>query len=241
MKKIGIAFVALLAVVGIGVYVILGDLDDYVETTIEEVGGELLGTEVSLDDVVLDLANGSATLDGLTIDNPQGYTSDHALALQRVVVAIDPTTITGPVVFLDEVLIRGARLNVEQRGNRSNLSDLLDHVRQHGTGSSGEAKEPPVSEDSGDVRLYLKRFAFVGSKATVVSDGGSKQVIKVPDVRRRNMGNAEGGLSPEQLGDQILEAILEEVEKAVASHLAQSAGNALKNKLMEKIGVQGEE
>ena len=238
MKKIGIVILVLLLMIGAGAYLFLGNLDGLVESTIEEVGTELAGSEVALDDVQLDLASGSASLLGLTIANPEGYSSDHALALKRVTVAIDPASLAKPVLRLNEVVVRGARLNVEQQGNRSNLSDLLDQL-QKDDNAAGEGTES--AGDSTDVRLFLKRFVFANTRATLLSEESGKQVIKVPDVKRNNVGDPEQGLSPEQLGDALLEAVLEEVEAAVAEHLAQAAGNALKNKLMEKMGLQDEE
>ncbi len=52
-------------------------------------GTELTGTKVSLEGTTIDLTTGGATLQGLTIDNPRGYSSDYALYLEKVTVAID--------------------------------------------------------------------------------------------------------------------------------------------------------
>lgn len=236
MKKFATAALALVIVLGLAVYLLLDSLDGLVKDTIEQVGTELTGTAVTLDGVAIDLGKGSATLRGLTIANPAGYDSDYAFDLKEVTVAIDLASLKGSVIGLKEVIVRGARLNAEQKGERSNLSELLANVEA----SSKKTEKPASQEPSGEsdqVRLALKRFVFANTKATLLAEGQKPTIIKVPDVRRKNIGSLEQGLTPTQLGDALLQAVLEEVEAAVADYLAQLATDALKDKIREKIGL----
>ncbi len=236
MKKLGLVALAVVVVIGIAVFTLLDNLDSLVKGTIEKVGTELTGTAVSLDAVAVDLGKGSASLQGLTIDNPRGYTSDYAFNLKEVTVAIDLASLKGAVIVLNEVIVRGARLNAEQKGESSNLSELLANVEANAKESSTETEQAPQGE-SADVRLALKRFVFANTKATLITEVEKPKSIKVPDVRRRNIGTPEQGLTPEQLGDALLEAVLEEVEAAVAAHIADLAKEALKDKIREEIGL----
>ncbi|MEH6585834.1 MAG: hypothetical protein V7720_04705 [Halioglobus sp.] len=236
MKKIGIILLSLIVAVGVIGYFLLGSLDDVVQSTVEDVGKQLTGTEVSLDNVVLDLAKGSATLEGLKIDNPAGYESDYAFLLKRITVSVNPASLTKPVIQLNEVIVRGARLNVEQRGERNNLSDLLAQVEANTKSDSDSQGQEPTPSAESDVRLTLKRFVFANTKATVVGSAKGGKAITVPDVKRSNIGNPKEGLTPEQLGDALLQAVLEDVETAVTNHLAGLAKQALTDKIKEKVG-----
>ncbi|MEH6588962.1 MAG: hypothetical protein V7746_01835 [Halioglobus sp.] len=240
MKKLGIIALSLIIVIGAVVYLLLGNLDDIVERTVEQVGSELIGTEVQLDSVALDLGSGTVTLSGLQIDNPKGYKSDYAFLLKQVTVALNPGSLGKPVIQLDKVIVRGARLNVEQRGDSTNLSDLLAHVENGQKGEPAKEEKTQSSSES-DVRLTLKRFIFAGTKATLISDASANKPIKVPDVKRSNIGNPKQGLTPEQLGDALLQAVLEEVQVAVADHLAGLAKQALEDQIREKIGLPKKE
>jgi hypothetical protein len=242
MKKFAIFAVGLLAVIAVAAYLLLGNLDNIVENAVEDIGTELTGTEVSLEEVELELAKGSATLQGLRIDNPEGYSSDYAFLLKKITVAINPASLGKPVIELDEVIVRGARLNVEQRGDTNNLTDLLAKVEKNTSQSAGgQAESAPPSEATDEVRLALKRFVFANTKATLVNGTDGNKAIKVPDVKRNNIGSSAQGLTPEQLGDALLQAVLEEVEAAVADHLASLAKEAVKDSIRDKLGLPDKE
>ena len=172
----------------------------------------------------------------MRIDNPSGYDSDYAFLLEKVSVALDIASLSGPVIILNEVTVKGARLNAEQRGESTNLSDLLAQVKANAKPTEKTATEEPSGETT-DVRLALKKFIFANTGATLISEVQEPKSIKVPDVRRKNIGTPQQGLSPEQLGDALLQAVLDEVQDAVTDYLADMAKDAAKDKLMEKIGL----
>ena len=198
-------------------------------------GTELTGTKVSLEGTTIDLTTGGATLQGLTIDNPRGYSSDYAFYLEEVTVAIDLASLKNPVIVLKEVVVRGSRLNAEQKGETSNLSDILANVKANSKTADTTGQEQPAGE-SAEIRLALNRFVFANTKAQLITETEGTRTIKVPDVRRKNIGNANKGLTPEQLGDDLLQAMLEEVEAAVADYIADLAKEALKDKIRKEIG-----
>lgn len=215
----------------------LGNLDGIVKNTIEKVGTRLTGTEVSLEDVILDLGSGSVALEGLQIDNPKGYKSDFAFLLKKITVAVDTSSLSKPVIQLDEVTVEGARLNVEQHGETNNLTDLLAQVEANAKpGSNAQEQEAPP-QDEPEAGFILKRFVFANTSATLISDTKGNKAIEVPDVKRSNIGDPTQGLTPEQLGDALLQAVLEEVEAAVADHLAGLAKKALKDSIRAKMGL----
>jgi hypothetical protein len=239
MNKLGIAALALILVVGVFAFLLLGNLDSIVKSTVEDVGSELTGTSVTLEGATIDLVKGSATLQGLTIDNPKGYDSDFAFYLKEVTVAIDLASLKNPVIVLNEVMVRGSRLNAEQKGESSNLSDLLANVEANSK-KAGAAEQKQPAEESAEVLLALKRFEFANTEAKLITEAQGDKTIKVPDVQRRNIGTVQQGLTPVQLGDQLLQAVLEEVEAAVADYMADLAKEALKDSIREKIGFPSE-
>lgn len=235
MKKLAITALAVILALSVLALFLLDNLDSIVKDTIEDIGTELTGTSVTLEGSTIDLVKGSATLNGLTIDNPKGYDSDYAFYMKEVTVAIDLASLKNPVIVLKEVVVRGSRLNAEQKGESSNLSDLLANVEANSKASDASGKEQPAG-DSAEIRLALKRFVFANTEAKLITETQGEKSIKVPDVRRKNMGTAKQGLTPEQLGDELLQAVLEEVEAAVADYVADLAKEALKDKIREEIG-----
>jgi hypothetical protein len=240
--KITLLVVALLLVVlALGVTYLLRNLDDIVLGTIEDTGSRLTGTAVTLDSVQIDLAAGSATLKGLVVDNPPGYRTDYAFALDTVTVDLDPASVTGSVLRLDEVAIAGARLNAEQKGTATNLSTILNSVRA----ASGEEAPPADPEDPADVRLALQRFAFTDTQATLTTEQYGDASLRVPDVVRTGIGDPATGLTPAELARQLLEAVLKEAQAAVGGALADrakdAAKDAAKDKLKDKLNLSGDD
>ena len=241
LKTTLIIVALLLVVLALGVVYLLRNLDDFVLGTIEDTGSRLTGTAVTLDSVELDLAAGSATLKGLVIDNPPGYGTDYAFALDTVKVDLDPASVTGSVLRLDEVAIAGARLNAEQKGTATNLSTILRSVRA----ASGEEAPPTNPEDPTDVRLALQRFAFTGTQATLTTEQYGEASLRVPDVVRTGIGDPATGLTPAELARQLLEAVLKEAQGAVGAALADrakdAAKDAAKDKLKDKLNLSDDD
>ncbi|MEH6570665.1 MAG: hypothetical protein V7709_16415 [Halioglobus sp.] len=237
-KVIGALVLGVIAILAIVSYVFLRNLDGIVKDMIEDVGTQVTGTPVSLNSVKIDLKTGKGKLSGLTIANPKGYKSNYALKLDTIAVGISPKSLTEPVIVITQVKIDGAKLIAEQRGQKTNLSDLLENMEK--SGNKGSAKpEPKSSEPSADeVHLMIEKFAFINTQATVISEYTEQKSIKIPDIRRKNIGDKKTGLTPEQLTQNLLSSIMKQVQNAVAQYLGKVAVDAAEEKLTEKLSEE---
>ncbi|MFT4824778.1 MAG: hypothetical protein ACJASY_002039 [Halioglobus sp.] len=232
VKIIGGIVLVLIAVVGIGGYFLWSNLDALVKDMIEDVASDVTQTAVRLDSVELDLTTGRGQLNGLTIKNPDGYTSEYALKLETVVVEIDPSSLRDPVIVISQVKIAGAKLIAEQKGKNTNLGELLKNMEQGSGGTEPAATEEPSSKE---VRLMLKEFAFVDTKATVISELTETQSIDIPDIRQSNIGDTKTGLTPDQLAQTLLRNIVNKVQKSVTRYLRDLGVDAVEKKLTEQL------
>jgi hypothetical protein len=217
MKTVKIAvgvLAGLIAIVAVVAYFLLGNLDNIIKGVIEDVGSEVTGTRVSVTGVELELTSGKGRITGLTIDNPPGYSSPYAFKLTDITVGVEPASITKPVIVISEVSIKGAGLIAEQKGQNTNLSELLANIEK-----------------------ASKKTAFAGTQAQIISEAQGEASLNVPDVRRQNIGDPKTGLTPEELAEALLQAVVTEVENAVAAHLADLAKDAVEQKIREKIGL----
>ena len=232
----GLAVVVVLVVVAAG-YLLVSNLDGIIKDVVEDVGTELTQTRVSLDGVKLDLTTGRGQLSGLTIANPKGFNSDYAFRLENVAVGLNLKSLTGPVIVISEVTIDGAKLIAEQKGATTNLSELLKNVEESSKKAGSKPEQPQDSSDPSDVRLMMEKFAFINTKGTIITDKSGEKSLKLPDVRRKNIGNKKTGLTPEQLANELLQTVIKSVEKAVGNYLADLAKEAATEKLKEKMGL----
>ena len=77
MKKVLIGLVVLIIIIAAAIYYVLGNLDSIVEAAIEKHGSAALKTSVDVGSVSINLKEGSAQINDLTIDNPKGFETDY--------------------------------------------------------------------------------------------------------------------------------------------------------------------
>ncbi|MEH6609075.1 MAG: AsmA family protein [Halioglobus sp.] len=238
VAKTAITIVIILGLlIAVAAYYVLSNLDGFIKDTIETVGTEVTGTRVSLESVNIDLGSGTGTLSGLVIDNPPGYDSPYAFSLDKVTVGIQPSSLTKPVIVISQVSISGANIIAEQKGTKVNLSELLDNVNASAEEAETDEAEPAPDETPSDIRLMMQKFVFTNTNAKVITETKGEAILTVPDVTRTNIGDSVVGLTPEQLGAEVTQAVVEEVEEAVQDYLEDLAKAAMQEKIKEKTGV----
>ena len=70
MKKIIIGSVGVVVLVGVVIFVMIGNLDKIIKGALEGVGSELLGVQVTVSEVELDIKSGTGQITGFAIANP---------------------------------------------------------------------------------------------------------------------------------------------------------------------------
>ena len=90
MKKaiLAVLVILVLAVAG-GVYYITSNLDHLVKAAIEKYGSQATHTAVKVDNVLIKLTEGSATINGVTVRNPAGFSLPNAFSLGQIATDID--------------------------------------------------------------------------------------------------------------------------------------------------------
>ena len=222
-----VAAVAVVAVVGV---LVLQNLDSIIKKVIEGVGSEVTGTEVRVSEVKFTLQEGRGEIYGLTIGNPPGYQSRHMFTMDEIAVQLEPASITGPVIVINEVLIDGAQLTAEQKGTTTNVQELLDSMQ-----TGGEAPPAESSGEGADVRLMLEQFAFINSKGEIKSPQLGDKSLTIPDIRVSDIGDRETGLTPSQLASAMLSNVIKQVEKAVGNYLEKQVKDAAKAELDKQL------
>jgi len=214
-----------------------------VKTAVEEIGPKVLGTEVRLAEVKIDIAAGRGELRGLTVANPKGFSAANVFSLGETALEIDTSSITGDVIVINEVLISNAYLLAEQKGlNDTNLQALLDNIE---SGSENSAAKPAAASssdsDAKEILLAVKKFTFTDSKMTLVSEQFGEQSLDLPPIRLSNLGSKEKGLTPEQLANAVIKPLIAQAKKAAKNRLEDLAKEKLNEKLTEKLGKDGAE
>jgi len=234
MKKVALGLVAviLLAVVGLFSYVYV-NLDSLVKTAIEKYGSEVAGVKVSLSGVKLDLPNGKATLSGLTVANPSGFNSPAAFKLGEISVALDMGKSTKTLIVIDRVLVAGPDVTYELGGNGgSNIQAIENNVNGYSakSGAASSSVNAPAASSSGgkdSPKLVIDALDITGGKVTLASPiPGVAGTGSLGDIHLTNIGKSNNGATPEQVAQQVLNALSSSAVKASSS---MGVGGAVKS------------
>ncbi len=233
MKYLLGIILALAVVIGGVLYWGISDINQLVKKAVETVGPEVTKTEVSLSGADIKITQGRGVLNGLSIANPQGFSSDNIFAIDKIVVDVDPKAILDGVIVIDELTLDGADLLAEHKNvSETNLQALLNNIQ--GSGSSS-ASESSSAEEGSDVRLAVKKLSVINNKVRLESEKLGSYTLDLPAITQSNIGDPAVGLTPAELGKAILKPILRNAEKAVKAKLETLAKEEVKDKAEEKL------
>lgn len=240
MKKIipALVLVIILAAVG-GVYYVLTNLDALVEAAIEKYGSEATQTAVLVDSVKIDLANGAAGINGLTIANARGFTLPLAFSLGEIRVGIDLQSLQEEPYIIDEITVLAPQVFVEiNEANKTNLNELKKNLTAGST--SAADKETKSSEDSAkEPRLIIRRVTFADGtiQASAAALQEKKYQLKLPTLDMQNLGGNKGATASE-LAHEILSRLTDRASETVKKDIIDKELNKFKDKAREKIDAE---
>ena len=239
MKKfIAIFFaVIVLAVAGLTYYG-LKNLDGIVKHVIEHVGTKVTGSQVAVESVSIKLKEGRGEISGLNLANPGGFDTDYLFQLNKVALDIKSNSLFGDVIVIDEVLIDGADIIAEQKGQQINLQVLLNNIEKNADpvdASEQEAQPVETDPNAPPVRLAITKFSFINNKAELHTEKWQPQVLSVPNIVMSDLGTADKGLTPEELSREVVKRLIDAVEKSAKAALKKKAEEEAKKAISDQI------
>lgn len=213
MKKIllvlGVLVVLLVAALGVGAYLIYANKDEIIRRGTEEGLTYVLEVDVSVGGAKLDLGKGSLQFDQITIPNPSGYKSGHAMKFAKVYVEVDKTTLfEGDVKVVNLIELKGADINLEKSGSTSNLQALLASASRFSTGEA----PPPSEEKPAATKMRINKVLIdetvVGVTIPVLNE---PLAVKVPKIEMNNIGNDKEPVSPAEAAQEIIATLLAKI------------------------------
>ncbi|MCH2191597.1 MAG: hypothetical protein MK188_11795 [Gammaproteobacteria bacterium] len=234
IKKILLVLLALVVAAAVGLYIFAGKLDGLIKEAIETEGTAALGSQVSVASVVTDFQQGRAEISGLTIANPAGYQSAHAIELSNFAAEVDYADQT-----VKEIIINQPVINAEQKGKRNNFQDLLDGIPETATEETSEAE----NTDSGP-EITIKKIAL--KKATINLFTSDLEVAgQSIDIGNRSfvmddyiVNNITG--TAEEISETISKGLIAHVTAQIKSYLSSELKTIAKDKAIEKAKEQAQ-
>jgi uncharacterized protein involved in outer membrane biogenesis len=216
MKKILIIGVILIvAVVGVGAYVLLSSLDSVVKTAVEQIGSDATGTKVTLTEVEISPTSGHGALRGFRMTNPQGFAEGDAFKFDEISLTIDVTTILSDPVVIKEIVIAKPEITYAIGEGTSNVDEIEKNVNDYAgaedSGGGGSSSEGP--------KIIIENLYMRDGTVTVSAPGMTDETLSapLPDIHLTDIGKDGGGATPGEVASQAMAAIAASAKQAVQS------------------------
>jgi uncharacterized protein involved in outer membrane biogenesis len=238
-KKVMIGVGGVLLVLIVFIWQVVANLDSIVAGVIEDVGTETLKTKVSVSDVSIDLKAGKAGIAGLTIANPDGYSSAKLFDMEGIEVDLDIKSMSEEVLVIESIRIKNPKISFEGTASGgSNMQSLLDNIENAPRGESA-AKEGKV------LKLIINRFEFSGGLVHAISalKPGEELDLKLPAIKMSGIGRSQGGVTADvaikQITDELLNAVIASAVKAGVNKALEEKKKSFMERLGKKLKGDG--
>lgn len=199
--------VVILVCLYVGLTYFMGSI---VKAGVNSFGPKLTQTKVELAGATISPLTGSGTLRGFTVGNPQGWSDANAFSLGKVHVDVEPFSIFGDHIVINEIIIDEPVFLYETRFVSSNIKDLLKNIEQF----TGGGKDAPA-KDGKPIRFVVKKFRLTNGQARL-GVGPTAVPVPMPPISIDNLGVKEGGITPDQLATAVMGAVLNDIVGATA-------------------------
>lgn len=200
----------------IGLTFFLGSI---VKSGVNNFGPKLTQTKVELAEANISPLTGAGSLRGLAVGNPSGWSAGNAFYLGKVSVDLEPFSIFGDHVVINEIIIDQPEFLYETKFISSNIKDLLKNIEKF-SGGGGKAATTKTGQP---IKLVVKKFRLTNGKATL-GVGGNSLPVTLPTIAMDDLGVKEGGLTPDQLAGAMMNQVLGQIAVASAQALAKDGG-----------------
>jgi hypothetical protein len=225
MKKILLYLLVTIAVLALVGYVTMQFfLGSIVKAGVNKFGPSITQTKVELKGANLSPLSGKGTLSGLSVANPPGWSAGNAFYLGTVHVDMQPFSVFGDHIVINEILIDSPEFTYDTKIVSSNITDLLKNIEQAMGGEKGGAQ--PKAKNGKPLKLEVKHFLMRNGRVTLAVAAGPGITMPMPSVELTNVGTNEGGVTPAGFAFEIMKNVTTSVVSASTGALQKVGGTS---------------
>lgn len=205
MKKIIYILVMFFALLLGVIYWINSNLNHVARELMINYVGEMAQAKVSIDNVAIDMTNGKCVIKNFVLGNPKGFQADYAIKVKEFSLEIVPSTLTEQVIVIKRIQIVAPDI-IYERSDKSTNFDMIQ-------GNIAAYLGPTKAQSPDDKKVIVNQLSIKDGKIQALAAfmNGQPVVFDLPDLYMKNLGKAENGLSPGQLGQVIVSALKKEL------------------------------
>lgn len=229
MKKFFVRFLLLtLLLIGVGITLIVINIDYLIKLAIENHGSQVLATEVSVEKVRARLKQGRLRIKTLKVANPNGFSSPSAIQIASISTKMGISGMDPDHIEVDKLAIYSPiityEINDEYQDNFSILGrSLNDYLIQSG--------ETASTDNASGLSVTVRDFIMNnGQLKLLVAPSDKKEYqLTVPDIRLHDIGG-EDGVTPNQIASTIYKSIYTEIQTILKNKGIDTTKQRLGNK-----------
>jgi uncharacterized protein involved in outer membrane biogenesis len=221
-----------LAVVLIVVFVAAAfSLGTIVKKAVERVGPSAAQVDVKLGSAEVWLIAWRIQLTGIVLGNPPGYKTPTSLVVSNVTVRFKPGSVFSDKLVLASIKIKAPVITWEGGLGDNNLKKIEKNLDEY-IGSSSTAPNstaPSSSPATPERKLQVNELEITGAKLQIntLLSGGRTITVPIPDIYLTDLGSGPQGITPVEVGQRALHAVLTGATKAIAANGGQVGQEAV--------------
>jgi hypothetical protein len=235
-KKILIGLAVLVLLAAGGIYLAYNSLDIIVKMAIEHYAPDVTGVPFKVGEVKMSVRDGRGTLRNIDIGNPPGFGAPRAARLGEIRVALDPLTLTDPVIYVNELAVIAPVITYERGDKATNLDVIQKNIEAYIKRSGGNVdwkggESRPAEAKQGRRKFIIERLEIRGAKVTMTNPAlkGQGLSFDLPDIDLRDVGKRQGGATASEIGNMVTGVIQQRIAQKVVTNID----------LLRRGGVEG--
>jgi hypothetical protein len=223
MRKLAPILLILAALIGGTVFLRPGNINPLLDTSIAHRASLMAKARVSVDAVTIANSTGRGTINHLVIGNPAGFKRTYAIKADRIDLEIDLASITEDVIVIRFLVIDGPDVFYQQGDSMTNFDAILTNIASY----IGSVEKRMGAQGK---RLIVEELTICNGRAQAnAAYMDNKNVsVALPDISMKNIGSARGGLTPAELGQEMIRALNSKLNAATSfDRLKLSSGTAI--------------
>ncbi|WP_445664010.1 DUF748 domain-containing protein [Fodinibius sp. AD559] len=218
LKPVFQVLFAIIIIGAVSALILSLSVDNMVESSLERTTAEALNTSVDVEEVSISLLNGSGTITGFIIHNPEGFSDKPAARLKQIFIEMKISSILSNTVIVEEIRVEKPELFYEQKETGNNFDTLTENMDE---------------STSSDTNLIVDYLLVENGQVTLTADIGKEKSVmaEFSKIEVKGIGRS-GNNTMEQTIQQILRPVLEKaLQEAATQGLMDKAKDALQDML----------
>lgn len=204
---VGGGLVVLIVLVVVIVFI---SIDKIAKSGIEKGTTYALAVPTSLGSADVGVFDGTFKMQGLQIDNPEGYTSPFFFRLESGGVEVSLGSLSSDVVTLPKLNLADIDVHLDRANGKTNVSAILDNLKRFESDDKPDA--PDADEKKAGKKFVVNEIVItnVTTHVHLLPLGGQLSTTKlvVPEIILNDVGSAGDPVSLAELSNIITKAIL---------------------------------